>query len=214
MLQVRWAPRQERPDDWIRFHTLANGRQEFRHARDARTARRRVVRVVESVEQVTGLPVAILIVPDDSWHGGVRKRVRSVIPDLEPWASTAPDLDGYSDSEAAEFLADWEPPTHSFRSGPVSDDEIGSLVQLVHRSDIDFVLFPEDLSRAISMYDGGIDVIMRNQDEAHSLAAWLWPWLPPRGWPSTPPWTRHPTQRELHRGVGMRYVRRRLRYRA
>lgn len=197
-----WAPREKRPDEWVRFHTLADGRQRIRHRRDARTVRRRFRHIVRGVEHLTGLPATTLLVADHPRPGARRDRALSVIPELASWVTDLDlDLEDEVDGEN-EGEEKWPPSTHSFRSGPVDDHLLTALILLVHEQEEDFILAPEDLSWAISAYDGGIDVVLRRPDETAVLAGWLWPWLPPAGWPGIHSWSRKATHREMHRGLG------------
>lgn len=210
VLPWRWAPREARPEAWVRFHLLADGRQRIRHHRDARTVRRRFRGIVRAVEYLTDLSASVVLFADTPWHGPLRDRALSVLPDLEAWV-TDPTLDFGDDAnwqdgnpdedEEHEDGREWPPPTHSFRSGPIHDRVLNALVMLVHEQDDDFIVLAEDLSWAISAYDGGVDVVMRDPDDAAALAGWFAPWLPPHGWPGAYSWSRDATQRELHRGI-------------
>jgi hypothetical protein len=209
----RWATRDVRPEAWVRFHTLTDGRQQIRHRRDARTVRRRFRRIVRVVEDLTDLPATVILFADNPRHGPFRDRALSVLPDLESWVTDPPrdfgddadwqDNDPEEEDEDDEDAKEWPPPTHSFTTGLVDDRLLDALIMLVHEQDEDFVILPEDLSWAISAYDGGVDVVMRDPDDATALAGWLAPWLPPDGWPGAYPWSRNATQREMHRGFGV-----------
>jgi len=151
----------------------------------------------------------VLLVADSPWQGPLRDRTLSILPGLNPWVINAPpNLEDQEDRQHQDQHEDEDeneaqPSTHSYRSGPVKDELLAALILLVHEQDDDFILMPDDLSWAVSAYDGGVDVVMRNPDEAEVLAGWLWPWLPPRGWPGIHSWSRDATQREQHRGLGI-----------
>jgi hypothetical protein len=190
----------------VRFHTLAYGRQQIRHRRDARTVRRRFRGIVRAVEYLTDLPAMVVLFADSPSHGPLRDRALSVLPDLETWVTDPPldfedDADWQDPDEEEEDEREWPLTTHSFRSGPIDDRLLNALVMLAHEQDDDFIVLAEDLSWAISAYDGGVDVVMRDPDDAAALAGWLAPWLPPDGWPGAYSWSRDPSQREMHRGM-------------
>lgn len=231
----RHSPREARPDDWVRFHTLPDGRQTVRHRRDGRTVVRRFRGIVRSVEQLTGQPGMVLLVEDPPWPGVVRDRVLSVVPPLRPWVTHVldesdegdddellewasatgtgwfdVDVDADADADEHEIdeaededYTDCPLPSHSFRRGPVDDRLLADLVLLVHEYDgTDFLLLPDDLSWAVGVYDGGIDAVLRNEEEAAALARRFQKWLPPSGWPGLAGRRRPATQRERHRGFG------------
>ena len=212
VLPWRWAPREARPEAWVRFHTLTEGRQQIRHRRDARAVRRRFRRIVRAVEQLTDLPAMVIVFADDPRPGPLRDRALSVLPHLESWVTDPPmdfgtDVD-WQDSDRDEDGEDedgkeWPLPTHSFTTGPVEDRLLDALVMLVHEQDDDLILLAEDLSWAISAYDGGVDVVMCDPDDAATLADWLAPWLPPNGWPGAYSWSRSATTREMRQGLGV-----------
>ncbi len=126
---------------------------------------------------------------------------------LEPVGSTSTStstLDEHEIDEAEdEDYTDWPLPSHSFRRGPVDDRLLADLVLLVHEYDgTDFLLLPADLSWAVGVYDGGVDAVLRNEEEAEELARRFQKWLPPSGWPGLDGRRRPATQRERHRGFG------------
>jgi len=147
------------------------------------------------VEQLTGQPGSVLLVEDPMGPGEFQDCVRSVVPLLQPWVTHVTDED-------EDDAADWPVSSHSFRPGPVEDRLLADLILLVHEREADFLLLPDDLSWAVGAYDGGIDVVLRNEDEAAVPAQRLVQWLPPAGWPGLGGWKRLATQRELHRGLG------------
>ena len=202
-----WAPREARPEAWVRFHTLTEGRQQIRHRRDARAVRRRFRRIVRAVEELTDLPAMVIVFAEDPRPGPFRDRALSVLPHLESWVTDPPmdfgtDVD-WQDSDPDEDGKEWPLPTHSFTTGPVEDRLLDALVMLAHEHDDDFIVLAEDLSWAISAYDGGVDVVMCDPDDAATLADWHAPWLPPSGWPGAHSWSRSATAREMRQGLGV-----------
>jgi hypothetical protein len=195
-----WGPREVRPGNWVRFHTLPDSRQSLRHRRDARTAFRRFRSIVGSVEQVSGMSATVLLADYPSWPGERLDRTRSVLPELKSWITyPVPTIDPRLDDEGDAFEP--EPSTQLVRLGPVEDDLLLAWLLLVHSFEVDFLLLPEDLSWAVSLYDGGVDVVTKHPDEAATLAHHLGRWLPPDGWTGFAPWVRKASQRELHRGL-------------
>lgn len=196
----RHLPREARPDAWVRFHTLVGGRQTPRHQRDRRTAVRRFRSVVRTVEEISATPATVLLVEAPRWAGEFRDRVASVVPTAQPWVTHVFDDDPGEDDDHNDDDV-WPDERHSFRSGPVDAHMLGAIALLVHDRDADLLLLPADLSWAVSAYEGGIDAVVRNPEEAAVLAARLRRWLPPEGWSGAVSWTRPATQRELHRAA-------------
>jgi hypothetical protein len=184
-------------EGWVRFHTLTHGRQVIRDGRDRRAAWRRWIRIVSDLQALTGSPHSLVV--GALWPVGydVRDAQDTVIPDLRPWATFPDQEDEDEDVQEFEF---------SVQRRTFDAHELVRFFLVEHSITSDELLMPEDMSWAVYVYDGGIDVMTRDPETARRLAQWNVRWLPPENWVGVYSWNRRsrPRERRLYRELADR----------
>lgn len=127
----------------------------------------------------------------------MRDRQDTVIADLRPWA-TFPDQDD-EDDDVREFA-------FSVQRRDFDGEALVRFFLVAHDGGGDDLLMPEDMSWAVHVYDGGIDVMTRDPEIARQLAQWNVRWLPPEDWVGVYSWNRpsRPRERRLYRELADR----------
>lgn len=156
------------PERWVRFWSLPDGK---RYA-DTDAERTIILERHLAVLAKLGAPTSVLLViaeefgPEDTWGGWSR----AVLPHAWPWRI-------YTELDDPEF-----PPTSRYfwvEQGP-STDLLSHLLELAADDRADFILSPPDLAWIYAPYDGGVDVILPDQQSRDALRRSHPDWLSDR----------------------------------